>query len=287
MPMSSHCRGGVSFRYGIYCTSSLSAVADRRRRPVMAAVSPGPGRYWNPRLVHGYRKASLTPAGGAFEVSLTSYKCQPRASILQLAPSHPLELRLKASDLQTIAAPVQHSRLPQLPSYVNNPARKRKRDTCATKKTDLPAGSFYRSQKIRLWPTHGQRIVLWRWLAAKRAFYNKGVEVIRECMRSGQPVPSKLGLRDIVKRLVSAEVPWIANRIKDRELPLQVCVNGVFAAHAAYFSNMAKREKNPHHHFRLNFQNVTRASLSRDIQDHWDAVSFEETASEGVWGFHF
>ena len=226
----------------------------------MAAVSPG--RYWNSGLVNEYRKASLTPIWGSYTFSRIPYKCQPRSSIVEVVPSRPLQTRLKASHFQTIAAPSQHSRLPSLPSYVDDPSRKRKRDTCATKKTDLPAGSFYRSLKIRLWPTHDQRLVLWKWLAAKRAFYNKTVEIIREHMKSGERVPSKLDLRNIAKSRLSVETPWIFDCIKKKEIPLQICVNGAFAAHAAFFSNMAKKEKNPYHHFRLDFQNFARVDLT-------------------------
>lgn len=238
-----------------YFSASLGAIVVH-----MAAVSPG--RYWNPRLTRGYQKAALTPVWNTYTFTFTPNACQPRSAVLRGIPDQPLENRLKASDFQAIAAPVQHSRLPPLPCYVNNPARKRKRDTCATKKTDLPDGSFYRSRKIRLWPTHAQRLVLWRWLAAKRAFYNKGVEIIREYMRSGSRVPSKLTFRNIVRERVFAENPWISASIDARELPLQICANGAFAAHAAYSSNMAKKEKNTNHRFRLDFQNLARIDLT-------------------------
>jgi len=61
---------------------------------------------------------------------------------------------------------------------------------------------------------------------------------------------------------VFEELPWIREHIASRSLPLQICANGAFAAHAAYSSNMAKQEVNPRHRFRLEFQSFARVDLT-------------------------
>lgn len=233
----------------------------------MSAVSPG--RYWNPNLAPLYSEAARVPLVGFYSSTQITHPCLPPhplrrdgANFVSLIPQVPLNDHLKANRFQSIAAPTQHSKLPTLPDYVNSPSKKRKRDTCATKKTDLPPGSFYRARRIRLWPTHKQRILIWRWFGAKRCFNNKTVEIIRDCMDNNQRVPSKLELRDMVKPLVRQAAPWIDQGLENRSIPLQVCVNGSFAAYQAYHSNMAKKEKNPHHRFTLHFQNLNRVDLT-------------------------
>ena len=59
-----------------------------------------------------------------------------------------------------------------------NDTGKRKAGEHSQRKEKLPAGSFFRSLKMRLKPTKAQAVVLRRWMGAAQAHYNTAVDII-------------------------------------------------------------------------------------------------------------
>ena len=104
---------------------------------------------------------------------------------------------LKADAFASLLRPNVTSLLPQRPCFAPFPTDtgKRKAGEHSQRKEKLPAGSFFRSLKMRLKPTKAQAVVLRRWMGAAQAHYNTAVDIINTTYNSEREDRYLEGLR--------------------------------------------------------------------------------------------
>jgi transposase len=218
-------------------------------------------RYYNDALHARYALAKPTPSSGSYVVQRIITPCAHRGLTHTLikTPTTPLTPILKADVFQPLTVPSASILVPPRPCFAPFPtnAKKRKMNAMAQKKTYLADGEHYRVYKIRLHPTSEQSDFLRRWMAAKRLFYNQAVFDINNLYtrvpREDWPFP---WLRQFGREIVTEDHPWTASVI-------QVITGGATKdAWSSFETNLRKKETNPNHRFRLQFQSLRRLDIT-------------------------